>query len=927
VIVTHERWQALSPLLDRALELEGAERLAWLGKLSENDPALAAEIEAFLDERNTVEREGFLAYSPLSAFAPQASLAGHRLGAYTLESRLGQGGMGSVWLARRSDGRFEGKVAIKLLNAALIGRAGEERFRREGSILARLTHPNIARLIDAGVSDAGQPYLVLEYIEGDRIDIYCDAKRLDVNARLRLFLDVLSAVAHAHANLVIHRDIKPSNVLVGERGDVKLLDFGIAKLLEDESALGNATELTRDAGRALTPEFAAPEQVLGDSVTTSTDVYALGVLLYALLAGQHPAEGHTHSAAELVKAIVDTDPPRVSDAVTARKSLPKKTLAENAARRAATPGNLRHVLRGDLDNIVARALKKSPQERYLSVTAFADDIRRYLRHEPVSARPDSFGYRAGKFVRRNRLAVGLSTLAVVALIAGLAGTITQAERATRQAAIAERERDAARYQAQRAEASSEVMSLMLEELGPGGKPMTLDALIDRGVALVERRYSADPHLTGLMLVQMARRYHDLDRPQKEREILARAMTIAEQTGDVEVIASARCAIAPTDLKDGHPEDAARALAEGKQALARLNAPSVQVQVDCLRAEAFVQMFHAAWNEALASLGRARALLERAGDTRTLLYTSTLNDVGYVYFRSGRWREGLENNQKLLDLFERNGRGNTVGYATLLVNRAANLYNLGEIKAAYDQARRARERVEGFPDLDISSYAYSEGRALVRLQKNAEAIDLLRKAATAAESHGADAWASRDHFELAVALSQARDYAAADEELGRAEAFFARDPAISAGMIVHATLVRAEMASVQGQHENAQQLVKKAREDLTKPSANTPFYRFRLNRTAATLALARGDVASAETFAAEALKIAEDVARDPASSADVGEALLLSAEARIAAEDSAAARPLLERAAVSLAGSLGPDHPMTRAAEELLGKNVAASISR
>ena len=234
MIVTRERWQALSPLLDRALELEGGERLAWLGKLSEKDPALAAELEAFLGERSTVEREGFLAFSPLSAYAPRASLAGHALGAYTLESQLGQGGMGSVWLARRSDGRFESKVAIKLLNAALIGRAGEERFRREGSILGRLAHSNIARLIDAGVSPAGQPYLVLEYVEGDRIDVYCDMKRLSVKGRLRLFLDVLSAVTHAHSNLIIHRDIKPSNVLVGERGDVKLLDFGIAKLLEDE---------------------------------------------------------------------------------------------------------------------------------------------------------------------------------------------------------------------------------------------------------------------------------------------------------------------------------------------------------------------------------------------------------------------------------------------------------------------------------------------------------------------------------------------------------------------------------------------------------------------------------------------------------------------------------------------------------------------
>ncbi len=197
--------------------------------------------------------------------------------------------MGTVWLARRSDGRFEGRVAVKLLNVSLLGRGGEERFRREGSILARLDHPNIARLLDAGVSASGQPYLVLEYVDGEPIDTYCDGRRLDLEARLRLLLDVAAAVSLAHANLVVHRDIKPSNVLVGRDGRVKLLDFGIAKLLEDEGAADPATALTREGGRAFTPEFAAPEQLTGGAVTTATDVHALGTLAYLLLAGPHPA--------------------------------------------------------------------------------------------------------------------------------------------------------------------------------------------------------------------------------------------------------------------------------------------------------------------------------------------------------------------------------------------------------------------------------------------------------------------------------------------------------------------------------------------------------------------------------------------------------------------------------------------------------------
>src|SRR5215831_3641580 len=276
---------------------------------------------------------------------PLASLAGQTLGAYTLESQIGHGGMGSVWLASRNDGRFERRVAIKLLNATFVGRAAEERLRREGSILARLTHPHIARLLDAGVSPAGQSFLVLERIDGQPIDRHCDAKKLGIRDRLRLFVEVLSAVAHAHANLIVHRDIKPSNVLVQADGQVKLLDFGIAKLLEqDAETVG---------GSALTPEYAAPEQVTGGPITTATDVYALGILLHVLLVGRHPFEAARRSPADLLKAIVDDEPPCLSD---------------------AAPEGLRRVLKGDLDTIVAKALKKNPGERYQSVTAFSSDV-------------------------------------------------------------------------------------------------------------------------------------------------------------------------------------------------------------------------------------------------------------------------------------------------------------------------------------------------------------------------------------------------------------------------------------------------------------------------------------------------------------------------------------------------------------------------
>jgi serine/threonine protein kinase len=394
-----QRWAVVSPHLDRALDASPAERASWIASLRATDPTLAADLEALLEEHRAAAAEGFLE-------GPGPGLGGAiaggppvaAVGPYTLISHIGQGGMGSVWLARRNDGRFEGRVAVKLLNVLLMGRAGEERFYREGRILARLAHPNIAHLIDSGVTPAGQPYLILEHVEGQHVDQHCEKSGVDLAGRIQLFLDVLAAVAHAHGNLVVHRDIKPSNVLVGPAGHVKLLDFGIAKLLEGDAEQG-ATTLTREGGGPLTPHYAAPEQVTGGAITTATDIYALGVLLYQLLTSQHPVSRTASSPAELVKAIVEMVPPTMSQVVRDARS--------------------RRSLRGDLDTIVAKALKKAPAERYASVTAFADDLRRYLRHLPISARPEALSYRATRFARRNWLPVSAIVLTVTGLSGGL----------------------------------------------------------------------------------------------------------------------------------------------------------------------------------------------------------------------------------------------------------------------------------------------------------------------------------------------------------------------------------------------------------------------------------------------------------------------------------------------------------------------------
>jgi tetratricopeptide (TPR) repeat protein len=490
-----DRWRIVSPWLDRALAAEGEELDVLLRSLRAADPDLASELEELLEERRALSREGFLASTAPGPFLA-TSLAGQAFGSWTLIEPIGQGGMGTVWLARRSDGRFEGQAAVKLLNVSLVGRSGETRFEREGTILARLTHPNIARLLDAGVSSVGQPYLVLEYVEGAPIDRWCAERAVTVEGRLHLYLEVLGAVAHAHANLVVHRDLKPSNVLVGTDGRVKLLDFGIAKLLEDGGGPGEATALTRDGGSVLTPEYAAPEQLSGGPITTATDVYALGTLLYLLLSGRHPAAGSLASTAALVRAIVETEPRRVSE---------------------ASPAPLRRALAGDLDTIVAKALEKDPARRYAAVTALADDVRRTLRHEPIGARPDTLAYRAAKFARRHARGVAAAAAALM-LLAGLTGYYT--------ARVAS-ERDRARLEAQKAAKVSELLAGLLTASDPyasHSKEVTVRGLLDAGAARVKNELADQPEVKAEMLSVMGRTYQRLGEFDKARPLLEEALS-------------------------------------------------------------------------------------------------------------------------------------------------------------------------------------------------------------------------------------------------------------------------------------------------------------------------------------------------------------------------------------------------------------------
>lgn len=531
------RWTLLQELFSRAVELPEGEREAFVSRETAGDEDLRRELLAMV-ACDSGQSTGPLTHALGAALDAttrdrRRAMLGKIVGNYKLASVLGHGGTGTVYLGERADRQYSAQVAVKVIDTATVHGDLGMRFRAERQILASLNHPNIARLLDAGETDEGQPYLVMEYVHGEPVDRYCDRAQLDVRARLELFLEICSAVQYAHQNLIVHRDLKPANILVTAEGSPKLLDFGIAKLLDAGDA-ASLLALTRMNDRLLTPEYASPEQILGRAVTTGSDVYALGVVLYELLTGLRPyVVPASASQLELERSICVTDPQRPSTAVRraseAGSTEGQSSMPSIAAARGLSVERLQRRMVGDIDAIVMRALRKEPQHRYGSIEQFTADIRRYLTREPVQARQGNWLYYSQRFVRRHAFGVSVTTAFVAFVLAFAVVMSVQRQR------IAE-ERDRATQESERAEKVSDFMLSVFTAADPfafannQGREVTARELLDTAAHSIQGDLDEQPEVRARLLEAIGRAYRRQGLPDSAVRYLEDAMRIRDQAG-------------------------------------------------------------------------------------------------------------------------------------------------------------------------------------------------------------------------------------------------------------------------------------------------------------------------------------------------------------------------------------------------------------
>ncbi len=870
-------WARLRALLDEALALPAGARDAWLAGLPVSDTPLAPLLQRLLtqSEAGAAVLDGGPRVETADFARPPPGAMPERVGPYRLLHELGSGGMATVWLAERTDLLQARQVALKLPHGAWRRSGLAERLQREREILATLEHPHIARLYDAGLADDGQPYLALERVQGEPIDAWCDSHVLDVPARVALFGQVARAVAYAHARLVVHRDLKPANILVTAEGEVKLLDFGIAKLLEADTA--EATELTQQMGRALTLRYAAPEQVLGQPVGTATDIYALGVLLYELLSGQRPYRPARDSAAALEDAVLHEQP------------LPPSRVAP-PARRAA--------LRGDLDTIVLKALKKDPAARYPTVDALAEDLQRHLEHRPVRARPDGTGYRLAKWVRRHRVAAAAGAAVLLALAGGGSAALWQAGVARAEQQRAEAEAARARKALRLANANVALADFLATDLSSQRSTTELTRQFERAAEMVRRQYASQPLERAHLLTYLAGRQRGTANFEAFRALAAEAEAAASEAGDAEVDAHLGC-LRAGELSQGGDVGGARA--RMAQALAALEAPGRtpdDVLRMCLVQASTIARLAGDGAEAVRTAERVRELEHAAGLAGSSTYATTLMVLARAHALNGRYADALRVLDEARTLHAGSGSGGTAAALNTRVIRATVLRDGGQPAAALAEfdAVLAEHAASGGEARTLASVQHDRGLALQQLGRGGEALQAFQQALPAARSLGDRTLVRATLVALTTAQARAGQVAAAEAGLAELLNLYAQPLAQQSFIARLALFAQAEVALAAGELKRAQGTLDQATALLARRGAEQPDgASLALLALCARLALAQGRPDVAREPAQRALALSRRMAIDPQASVRIGEALRLLAAVEQAAGDAARARVLQDEA--------------------------------
>jgi tetratricopeptide (TPR) repeat protein len=654
-------------------------------------------------------------------------MIGDRVGPYRILQTLGVGGMGEVFLAERADAEFEQKVAIKVVHGGAVMRSTQSRFRVERQILAQLNHPNVARLLDGGTLADSTTYIVMEYVDGLPIDVFCDTRRLDVPERLRLFQIVCGAVHYAHQNLIVHRDLKPSNILVTGAGVPKLLDFGIAKLLDDRQAGQHTLAVTHADLRLLTPDHASPEQILGQTITTASDVYVLGVLLYKLLAGVGPFVIASMRLTELERAICERNPPLVSEAIGPLAAIPQELLDS----RSTNAGRLRRTLQGDLDNIVCMAMHKEPERRYGSAQQMAGDIQRYLDGKPVIARRDTMSYRSAKFVRRHWLPVAAGLAVGGLVVAFAATTYMQGLRIAAERDRVAEQRERAELERARAEEVSTFLVNLFRLSDPEenrGNQVTARELLDAGAQRLQAALQDQPATKAALLATVGAVYDSLGQYRDAVPILQQALTLQPAAHDRSHIDAL--------LELGHAQVGAGDLSGAEAPL-----------LDALR---LAQTGYGAASQpsgrALWEIGRLRYQQGRYTEAKDLYQrgldvlettqapptdvASVLEDLAQVYSREQQWALAKQTYERALDIDRRILGDDHPRMAAHLHNLAVVAQNMGDLQRAeglYRDAIARLERAYGGEHPETAGARGNYGLLLQREGRLKEAEPLLRSA--------------------------------------------------------------------------------------------------------------------------------------------------------------------------------------------------------